>query len=333
MRIDVYPDGFTDRLRNEIEKFDAFHRERRGSIDKIEERLLESLKIGRFWYVLSSVDGYRSYLDSQSVKERGESKVWARERFTEEELEKLLELVVNTALHLGSENTNWSGTRKGHSILYESVVDAEDSMFKDAITDGLRVRLNNGRFWEELGDLRSGINMGVPGYVVDTVLTEHRRDLDVSFAPKGVELFRMNRIGEVDLHLISDEGINAYIDFMRRIAPFLKEEDMEILVAPYVVACLADREDDIRFEDFAERLKDPFVKGYLGGSNHIRDELAYRLALETEFGSPYYDNLGMVVDVLKAVPEMPDMVERTSGRIKDSDRRARLMDRLKREDI
>ena len=155
------------------------------ALDRGEALLIKDILQGRFWGTLSYVDGrkyergddlatllaHRETKETVAAKNEATRK-WAKERFTDFELETILNITVNQAL-LRPYTTSWPGTRKGHSALYDELVVKEGSMFREAVTDEFRKRLNNGRFWEDLPDVKLSLNYGHGADVVHDVLENH----------------------------------------------------------------------------------------------------------------------------------------------------------------
>ena len=93
--------------------------------------LFENLDTARYWDPLGLVDGSNpiggfrgglTQIKTPTPKEREENRVWARERFTHEELQELFTLILNQAL-LSPLETGKPGTDMGHAILLRELVE------------------------------------------------------------------------------------------------------------------------------------------------------------------------------------------------------------------
>ena len=136
----------------------------------------------------------------------------------------------------------WSNVpSRGQSILYLEMAGVRGSFFDGFVGPELEKRLNNGRFWEELPGMRFSLNIGAAYYVVDDVLANYYRDLDLEFVDQGFEMFVRNGGGKVDYDLrgLSAEAIEAYFAFLQRIYGRLETYDFQrkdfgILIRPYI---------------------------------------------------------------------------------------------------
>lgn len=259
----------------------------------------EDLTKGRFWAVMSRVDGdpdyvYRgsdplSWRDPDELeRERRDKKNWAINNFTLSELQRIFDIYLEQALN-APEGTpeNAPGSFRGQSIVYEQIINKPNSMFLDQITPELKKRLNNGRFWEELPQAIISMNGGASVAVVSDVLENNYEALDVSFAAEGFKIINrgQNELGEsTDLTHLSERGLDNYLDFIRRIDASkddigVTRKQVSSLIAPYVEVVLSTHKIDnesLRFgevsiddglikpeKDYKERLEDPLVQDYI----------------------------------------------------------------------
>lgn len=177
-----------------------------------------ALQDGGYWEALSYIDGSNNWFQPDLPERRQERRLWAKGYFNDSELNAILDICVDTALTIPIE-TNSPGTYRGHIILFRELVEKPDSMFREAVTDDVRKRLNNGRFWEAIPDMMLALNMGIGYRVVEDVLINYFEDLDPKFAREGYSIFRRNR-GEkqlFDLKGLSKEAIEKYRYFIDHI--------------------------------------------------------------------------------------------------------------------
>ena len=259
---------------NDVGRFAFCYLEKKVS-EPLDQRILNFLKdigTGSFWHALYAIDGCNNPLKPDTIKEREEKRQWARENFREHELERILNISVNTALLSPFGFSGCPGDYRGHSILYRELVLKEDSMFYGVVDRDFRKRLNNGRFWEELPDMSPSLNFGISYTRVEDVLMNCYEDLDCVFVVlRGFNIFNRNRAENADFYLrgLSNEAIDKYIEFIRKIEIKCRETGIvnvlifKALIKPYV-GVIQDYEDDgiLRFEDSEERLKDPLVVVY-----------------------------------------------------------------------
>lgn len=274
--------------------------------------LFKDLEDTRFWGVLSRIDGSSNYMNPEPIEKREEKRKWARENFEHHELNNLLNIVFNQALLMPLE-TAWPGTKRGHSILYEELVDKKDSMFYGVVDERLHKLLNNGRFWEELIDLSPGTNSGMSYLIVEDVLLNNFDELDVDFAPKGFEIF-YRRSGDQErsfnIRHMSNKSIHNYYLFINKLNENkrrlrIKDEDMEHLVKPYIEAVIDTDEDGIpKFKDFKNRLINPCILPYILKFEGVKEEIAEQLRLNVEYDS---SNIEHVVDVLDILPNRDEI--------------------------
>lgn len=310
-----------------------------SGMDLEEALLARDILNGRFWGTLDKVDG-RKYVLSQypfaSVESKEQvaeknvkARSWANQHFHKFELEEILNIAVNQAV-LRPYHTAWPGTRRGHSILYQDLVEKEGSMFSEAVTDQFRKRLNNGRFWEELPYVQVGINRGLGIRVVRDVLENHYDDLNVGFAAShGLELMRFSaddrKIISLDLKYLGEAALERYAQFLARIDEEWKVQPgiIEELLRPYLSNVLgwdADSEgpyydgekdiDEIQRGRFQDKLKVPIVQKYVDQFPEIREHIAKILAEGTTWCSNGYGQQSRFVkEVLGQLPNQREVVD------------------------
>ncbi len=271
--------------------------------------LARDLLTGRFWGVLSCVDGtsyevpegfYSTETREGRARKNETIRVWARNNFSHFELEEILNLAVNQAL-LRPYNIPLPGTLRGHSILYSELVEKEGSMFKEAVTADFRKRLNNGRFWEELPNAKVYLDSGRGIWVIKDVLKNHFADLDVDFAvPQGLDLMRfaadgrkLGELGDVGLKYAGETAVDKYAQFLQAIDENkkLSAESAEELLKPYLLTVLGWDDDlddpyyngEIDFDNiqrgkFQDKLKAPVLQKYLKDSPEMQKCAAKVLA-------------------------------------------------------
>jgi len=276
---------------------------RKTHLDKITDvnlgHMLKELEDGCFWGVLTRIDGSSDPVTSnpfsvsnpfvdQPDSEKERSREWAMINFTPKELQMILDIITRTAL-ISPRATASPGTNKGHSILYQHLIEKPNSIFSGVADESIRKRLNNGRLWEELPDMQKGLNSGLSYRYVQDALTKYFGDLDANFAPIGFKIFYRNhgKNGIFDLEYISDRAVDNYLLFMSEIDKKKDElglttDDIQYLMASYVEAVLSfvDRDDGNgpvkRFggrssRSYRDRMKDPIVMDYVIKSKRVRD--------------------------------------------------------------
>lgn len=306
-----------------------------SGIDQRHALLARDILNGRFWGTLSYVDG-RKYVvlggiypkapvetREELAKKNEETRAWAKEHFHNLELEEILNIAVNQAL-LRPFKTSWSGTRRGHSLLYQDLVEKEGSMFDEAVTDEFRRRLNNGRFWEELPHVNVGTNSGNGIYVVRDVLENHFDHLDVGFAVShGLELMRYSadsrKLEALGYRYLGEAALDRYIQFLSKIDEHkdISPETIEELLGPYISTVLAwdgDSEEPYHFGGkdsesikrgkFQDKLQAPVLQKYLKQSPKIKEHVAKILASEINRQTNEYGQYSKFVKtVLDNVPD------------------------------
>ncbi|MBI4141153.1 hypothetical protein HY485_04930 [Candidatus Woesearchaeota archaeon] len=312
--------------------------------DKKSDRLnllFQDLANTRFWGVLSLVDGCYNHSNPDSPEKMQLARVWAKEFFTESELEDLLNICVNEAL-LAPLRTGWPGSTRGHKILYRELVEKPDSLFKGFVDEEFRKRLNNGRLWELLPDLSPGLNNGVAYVVVSDVLDNHLDDISVSFVPKGFELYCVNYCSKPYLCWLSDKTIDNYVRFVELIdceksKVGISEGVVAELLVPYVLetVTLQGFDDDYpglpRFDgehskDYKARLQEPFVAQYLAKNDVVRDALAKDLSDKCSWG----DREDFVFKVIEVLPDPFEFLSRVSALVDGSQLRRDFLQKIRK---
>lgn len=305
--------------------WDYLQKDKTRVIDRKLGALFEDLGNGRFWGVLAMIDGNNSSLPPDSPKQMQEARDWARLKFTEAELDEILQICIETALTVPKE-TAWPGTYKGHSIIYREIVAKKDSMFADKVRQEFKARLNNGRFWEELPDMKAYVNYGMAYRHAEDVLVNHFEELDPKFAGQGYKIFERNSrtstATDFDLEGLSDKAKERYVKFVRRLSSNpdkskLTFDQIAYLVKPYVeIAIGTHGEEDVSEanypqnskESFIKRLKDPMILAYLTKSDLVRKGAAKTLHLEMVYGNWVHG-----LSVLKHIPNPQEMFDRIVG--------------------
>jgi len=348
-----------EKIRQEIKDYEtAYYSSHPESVgDRKVGLLFQDLYQGGYWRILNAVDGYSRisscipFFERKSPleyrQERQRARIWGRRTFGDEGLGKLLNLAVNEAFLAPYGTEGWPGLTRPHSILYEDLVEKDDSIFSGVIGPELKRRLNNGRFWEELPDMWPWLNAGSSFRIAGDVL-EATPALDVNFAPRGFEIFHSRRVmGKKDpktpafkLGLLSNKTIDFYLSFVKRIQVSkeelgISENDIAYLVAPYVVELMNVTEQDIpRFNspgspDFRERLRDPMISHYLNTSEHVRSVLMHKLEMDLSYGS----RESPVTDILSCVEDRLTFVSQMIFRAEDTYNVNRMVGKLKRKGI
>lgn len=253
------------------------------------------LKSGAFWRNITFLDGTNNQLVQRKPEQPAEARAWAQASFTQQELQKIFDIIVNTALLVPHPNS-WPGTYKGHSILLRDIVEKEGSVFRNAVSEDFRKTLVNGTFWEEIYDMSPGLNYGISYFIIDRILTKQYDELSIDFVRKGFNILYRNRSPfsqHFTIFRLSKEGIDKWIDFAKRIDSkrediHVEEKDVALLMSPYVMNLLefrTDEECDFVFRDFKERLTDPVVRRYCEHSKQLRKEITESFILSAEYGT------------------------------------------------
>lgn len=306
--------------------------------------LFRDLTDTRFWGVLGTLDGYYNHSNPDSAEKMQSARVWARDSFSEHELEKLLNICVNQALLIPLV-TGWPGSSRGHNILYQALVEKPDSLFTGVVDVEFRKRLNNGRFWEMLPDLSPGLNNGVAYHIVSDVLDENFGDISTAFAPKGLELYGRNLCVRPHLCWLSDKTIDNYVSFVKLLDAEkekvgISENVVAELLITYIVEVITlqgfnDEDPGLpRFEEFKdgsksykERLKDSFVAKYVGSNDVVRNALAKDLS--DKFGWANHDDFAL--SVIEVIPDPLEFLSRISVWTDETKLRRDFLERIRKQ--
>lgn len=281
-----------ERSRNEIvwcaHKFKEQYLETHKQKDQCIDLLLRDLTQGRFWGVLSFLDGTNNPLRPDPIKKREEKREWARKNFDEYEIKTLLDICINYALLVPV--NRWPGNDNGHTILYCEIAEKKDSMFASIVDEKFRKRLNNGRLWEMLPELSISLNYGAAYPVVEDVLKNNFADITPDFITKGFEIYAREKRRQVELARLSDTAIDNYLNFIKMLDSQQDEirdnqDNLCELVTAYIRGCISSKgelSDDpgaLRFEEnretpsFKQRLQEPLIVKYLERYEPVRNEI------------------------------------------------------------
>jgi len=297
-------------------------------LEEAEINLMKNILDTRFWGILHNVDGTMYNPQDHTTTEKAhqerteKNREWGKKRFMPHQLEQLLNIAANQAL-LKPLKTSWPGTYRGHSILYRELLSKEDSIFKEAVTPEFKRRLNNGRFWEELPDVRPPLNHGMGIRVVYDVLMNYFDDLDPEFAKEGLALTEAERASQqfldISLSSLGEDGMGRYVSFLEKIdeRDVIKPTKVEMLLQPYLRAVLQwDRDmegpyynglvdyDDEKRGRFQDKLQLPLVQKYLGSSQLLRESVAKQLSENVRFAHPQQREYAQFMqEVLSILPK------------------------------
>ena len=285
--------------------------------DKEISLLFNDLLNGCFWGVLASIDGCNNEIMPDSVPVRNDARLWARNHFSEESLETILRLCVDWALRVECERS-WPGTYNGHQILFRELVSKEDSMFKCAVGEGFKKRLNNGRFWEMFPDMMPGLNGGRAYGIIDEVLTEYVTDLDVSFAQYGIKLLKRKLPGNFswdydcfNLDYLSNTAVENYEFFIEKLYLSklrlnLAVKDLSYLVGPFILRCISkDVDDKPLCQHIPQKFSKPVVQFYLRESMDVKKALAKELK--------YHSDPDSILKLLQNPNEILGLMDKSSN--------------------
>jgi len=205
--------------------------------------LFGDLQSGRYWGPISMINGNYNPTDpegSDTHEKRLEKQAWAEDTFTPTQLQEIVQLCVDSAFTRRKEQVGWPARTRPHSTLYTALVENPDSMFGDMLTPEFIKRLQNGRFWEEAG-VQTFSRYGFASRTVNDVLKNHYDDLEVSFAPIGIDLFADNQSGSSDLAGLTNSNVRRYGQFISRINDQkdelgLTDHQLAPVVKPYVLS-------------------------------------------------------------------------------------------------
>jgi len=296
-------------------------------VEQAEINLMKNILDARFWGILQNVDGTQSVGSQHHEKTYQEqtekNREWGKKRFTDHQLEKLLNIAANQAL-LKPLKTSWPGTYRGHSILYRELVSKEESIFKEAVTPEFKKRLNNGRFWEELPEVKPSLNNGQGIRVVYDVLMNYFDDLDADFAVQGIELMKQERtetrsLEDISLYCLGEEAMEKYVSFLEKIDErnVIKPTKIEMLLQPYLAAVLRWDGDmdspyyngEVNYDDekrgrFQDKLQLPLVQKYLDSSEELQKNVAKKFSQNVGFAQNEYGQYAQFMqEVLNVLPD------------------------------
>jgi len=348
-----------EKIRQEIKDYEtAYYSSHPESVgDRKVGLLFQDLYQGGYWRILNAVDGYSRIsscipfferkIPLEYRQERQRARIWGRRTFGDEGLGKLLNLAVNEAFLAPYGTEGWPGLTRPHSILYEDLVEKDDSIFSGVVNPQLKERLNNGRFWEELPDMWSCLNNGFSSRVVSDVL-EATPQLDVDFASRGFKILNSRRDTSklnqrqktFEMGSLRNRNIDIYLQFVSKLHDCqgeigISENDIGYLVAPYVAVLMHRTEDGIpRFNgsnspSFKERLRDPIVTHYINTSEHVRSVLMNELEVYLCYGNNAYIDR----EVISCVDDPLTLIAQMCFRAEHSDNVPTMIRKLKHQGI
>lgn len=286
--------------------------------------LFDDLKNGSFWHVLGQINGYYNPYardkETESEEKTKERQEWARSIFDEKELQDLVQLSVDIAILRRNDETGKPGTTRPHSLLHDNLISNPHSMFREMITPEFKKRLNNGRFWEELP------SVGGATYhtrVAEDVLLNNFEDLDTSYVPHGLELFKLNNKynpgHEISFRHTRKKTIKRFGQFVNAIENtrrFTKitDEDFEKLLTPYITSVFdttingyGEEVSIFKTDEAVGTLTQDLVYKYLESSESIRDAMAQRLRYNMHGDE---ENKYRAEKILKVIPNQENMLQR-----------------------
>lgn len=287
--------------------------------------LFDDLQSGRFWGPLSQINGYFNPFDEHNEisEQRLEKHKWAKKTFSQRQLQNIVQLCVDSALTRRKEESNWPGTKRPHSLLYNNLIANPDSMFGNMVTPEFVRRLNNGRFWEEIPNMSPG-SRTFSEQIVQDVLLNHYEELDAFFAPYGLDLFESNRNGRHDgfgIDRLKKPAIRRYGEFVEMLDSKkdelkITEEQLAPVVRPFVTSVFGEKYDkydegQAKYDrqEVKSRLNKPFVQKYLDDSplvnRAVRDSIARDLV--------YPSNRAFQERALVVLHQMPNAQEALIG--------------------
>ncbi len=174
-------------------------------------RMLDDLRHGRYWDVLHGVNGSTNPYHPDDPRTKQDKRSWARQTFTQEELQELVQMSVDIALTQPIQ-TPWPASHEPYRVLYHAFVpEDEGSLWEGSVSEDFRHAVINGALWEAIPN---------SAWMMGRILEEHHSDLDVGFAAKGYPIFKANRgeEREPDLIHLSDRNRKRYKKFVDAIA-------------------------------------------------------------------------------------------------------------------
>ncbi len=234
-----------------------------GNLEKFHPEILKSHKYLKwdiehniFWHLLDFIHG-----ENEEIQDNW--KLDFENEFTGEEQQIFLTIALNMAL-LSGDKIGKPGYELGHSTIYEKIAGNVTSLFYDSITNDFRKRLHNGRLWENLPQLQSGLNFCAAYPIVESVLVEHVTSFDEEFVPEGLKIFRRNR-GYVN----SFDLTNDMEDFQRRASP--RSNLSERAIANYGEVFFPLVEKKMRGNNFYIEDMAIMAQAYIGALDMMRD--------------------------------------------------------------
>ena len=298
----------------EAREFARQYRAAHPTLSTDEELFLGELARYKYWGVLQLIDGYATTDTQEPTTQRNtEARKWARQRFSEGDLQKLLDIAVNVALLVPTEDSPNPGTLLGHTILYQQLVENPGSIYAGVVTPGFERRLHNGRFWESQASLQPCTgSTALP--IVNDILLNHHDQLDVQFAREGIKLTRRaayNTRPSIDLCHLPNLSTERYGEFFRRThlevgGAAFQEDELATFIAPWIVEMASVREDQglrsPRFLETPEQIRaffaEEFVRHYSSSSPYTQNRLAHMIGLTWGHG----EDIGHMTDVFLALP-------------------------------
>ncbi len=228
----------------------------------------------KHWGILGVLDGY-----GHQPEKMAQIRMEAMRDLQGQDLEELWFLVVNMGMLMSGRNAQ-TGYELGHTIIFQNVAQDPASIFHEgyqAAPQSFKDRLNKGRFWECLPQLRVREEFigGTPkeNLHVEDVLLNHPNALDVTFVPFGLNLMYRSAGSprpRIDIRTLSNDAVWSFREFLGRIdeaSMGLQTDSSRLspLFEGYVDFLLEhDRDGVPRFYDGVERLdRDDLVRKYL----------------------------------------------------------------------
>lgn len=235
--------------------------------------LHDDIKAAKHWHMLGTIDGYPKKKISERLSSNQQwtaekAHEWARQHFSENQLQELFTLAVNCAI-MPYRLDGSPGYELGHSIIYDNIVKRKESMFHDSLDDKFIKRLNNGRFWENLYNLGAPIwSLAVP--IENDVLENNYDALDLVYAKRGLEIFHRNTnfYPHFNIGDLSKKAIHNYSKFLNKLDEHLEDLDISVdefyplIEAYYNVLHDCDQDGNPIVNDYEKRLESPLIKKY-----------------------------------------------------------------------
>ncbi len=219
-----------------------------------------SLNAHKHWQILDFFDGTKS----RSKEARKQIQWNTLKDFCEEEIQKYYNAAVNMAIS--------GNPYPGYDVLFENVAGDKDSMFYDSVTPELQVKINNGRFWENLNELNLSLNYGRAYHKMEDILINHFEDINIKNVPKDIGKVWISYLGGGNWESrgsgLSQRAVGQYSKLLEKIDNNLvnlgiNEKDFSRMVVPYIETLVGvDCDKNPLMDDFEERLKSPLVEKY-----------------------------------------------------------------------